>query len=36
MQAVTDSGTILPNGSHGPYMRFSGAEKPRHDLAKRS
>jgi uncharacterized protein YjbI with pentapeptide repeats len=29
MQALTDSGTILPNGTKGPYLRFSGAEKPR-------
>lgn len=27
-KARTDSSTILPNGSRGPYIRFSGAEKP--------
>jgi len=27
-QARTDGCTILPNGSRGPYLRFSGAEKP--------
>jgi len=26
-QARTDAYTILPNGSRGPYVRFSGAEK---------
>jgi uncharacterized protein YjbI with pentapeptide repeats len=26
-QARTDACTILPNGSRGPYIRFSGAEK---------
>jgi hypothetical protein len=28
-QALTGSTTILPNGRRGPYMRYSGAEKPR-------
>jgi hypothetical protein len=28
-QALTGSTTILPNGRHGPYMRYSGAERPR-------
>jgi uncharacterized protein YjbI with pentapeptide repeats len=28
-QSLTDSRTILPNGNHGPYMRNSGAEKPK-------
>jgi uncharacterized protein YjbI with pentapeptide repeats len=28
-QARTDSTTVLPNGSPGPYRRFSGAEKGR-------
>jgi uncharacterized protein YjbI with pentapeptide repeats len=27
-QARTDSDTTLPNGSRGPYLRGSGAEKP--------
>jgi len=27
-QALTDSSTTLPNGKSGPYLRFSGAEKP--------
>ncbi len=27
-QARIDSRTVLPNGSRGPYHRFSGAEKP--------
>jgi serine/threonine-protein kinase len=29
LQARTDHSTILPNGSRGPYIRFSGAEKPK-------
>jgi len=29
MQALTDATTILPNGNRGPYIRYSGAEKPR-------
>jgi hypothetical protein len=28
-QSLTDNRTILPNGNHGPYMRNSGAEKPK-------
>jgi len=28
MQSLTDPSTMLPNGSRGPFMRFSGAEKP--------
>ena len=28
-QALTDRTTVLPNGRRGPYMRYSGAEKPR-------
>ena len=28
-QALTDHRTILPNGSHGPYMRNSRAERVR-------
>jgi uncharacterized protein YjbI with pentapeptide repeats len=27
-QARTDQTTILPNRSHGPYRRNSGAERP--------
>ena len=27
-QARTDSTTVLPNGSSGPYMKYSGAERP--------
>jgi uncharacterized protein YjbI with pentapeptide repeats len=27
-QARTDEATILPNGSKGPYRRYSGAERP--------
>jgi uncharacterized protein YjbI with pentapeptide repeats len=27
-QARTDGFTIMSNGSRGPYVRFSGAEKP--------
>lgn len=27
-QARTDENTILPNGSRGPYRRYSGAERP--------
>jgi hypothetical protein len=27
-RALTDETTILPNGSRGPYMRRSGAERP--------
>ena len=27
--ALTDTGTVLPNGSRGPYMKFSGAENLR-------
>jgi len=26
--SVTDQTTILPNGKKGPYMKYSGAEKP--------
>jgi uncharacterized protein YjbI with pentapeptide repeats len=29
MQARTDQETILPNGSRGPYLLYSGAEKTR-------
>jgi hypothetical protein len=29
MQALTNQSTILPDGRSGPYLRFSGAEKPR-------
>jgi len=28
-QSLTDDYTILPNGSRGPYLRRSGAEKPK-------
>jgi hypothetical protein len=28
-QSLTDRTTVLPNGRRGPYMRYSGAEKPR-------
>ncbi len=28
MQSLTDNMTVLPNGSKGPYLRHSGAEKP--------
>jgi uncharacterized protein YjbI with pentapeptide repeats len=28
-QSRTDNRTILPNGNRGPYMRNSGAEKPK-------
>jgi uncharacterized protein YjbI with pentapeptide repeats len=28
-QALTDSYTILPNGSRGPYVKHSGSERPR-------
>jgi hypothetical protein len=28
LQARTDERTVLPNGRHGPYLRFSGAERP--------
>jgi uncharacterized protein YjbI with pentapeptide repeats len=27
-QSFTDQATILPNGSRGPYLRHSGAERP--------
>jgi uncharacterized protein YjbI with pentapeptide repeats len=27
-QCRTDANTILPNGSNGPYLRRSGAERP--------
>jgi hypothetical protein len=27
-QARTDETTILPNGSHGPYVKYSHAERP--------
>lgn len=28
LRAQTDAGTILPNGSRGPFLRYSGAERP--------
>ena len=28
-QSLTDQSTVLPNGSRGPFMRRSGAEKPK-------
>jgi hypothetical protein len=28
-QSITDHRTVLPNGSQGPYRKFSGAERPR-------
>jgi hypothetical protein len=28
MQSLTDRATVLPNGKLGPYMKYSGAEKP--------
>ncbi len=28
MQSLTDQTTTLPNGKKGPFMKFSGAEKP--------
>jgi uncharacterized protein YjbI with pentapeptide repeats len=28
LRSVTDGATILPNGTRGPYVRFSGAERP--------
>ncbi len=28
-QSLTDYGTVLPNGSHGPFVKHSGAERPR-------
>jgi uncharacterized protein YjbI with pentapeptide repeats len=30
VQSMTTMDTILPNGSQGPYRRFSGAERPLH------
>ena len=29
LQALTDAATTLPNGTKGPYMKYSGAEKVR-------
>jgi uncharacterized protein YjbI with pentapeptide repeats len=29
LQTLTDETTILPNGTPGPYLRRSGAERPR-------
>jgi uncharacterized protein YjbI with pentapeptide repeats len=35
-QALTDDTTILPNGKRGPYLRYSGAEKPVNDISGHS
>jgi uncharacterized protein YjbI with pentapeptide repeats len=34
-QTLTSMDTILPNGAHGPYRRFSGAERPVHASGER-
>jgi uncharacterized protein YjbI with pentapeptide repeats len=34
LEAITDRTTILPNGTKGPYMRASGAERPKQATPK--